>query len=109
MKFRLVTEDVLIASHHEGMDTNLNRCNDFKFNIKLKQLAKDTEVLRALNLVSMYSDKDNAVEFFVNYLNAFTNAKPDLQGNTVLQIMVTGKEYQWAILETEFIKALANG
>ena len=108
MKFRFVTEDVLIVSHHDGMDTNLNRCNDFKFNITVSELSRNTEMLRALNLVSMYANEDNAVEFFTNYLNAFTNAKPDLESDTLLQVMVTGRDHQRAVLETDFIKALAE-
>ena len=107
MIFRIVTEDVLIVSHYR-METNLSTTNDFKFNVLLSELATNKPLLSSLNLISMYSDKDDAVDFFVSYMNAFTNAKPEVTGNTLLQVMVTGRSNQFRLLETDFFKNLKH-
>lgn len=123
MILRLVSRRITIAT---GLNTkdNLKKGNDFKFNIKLEDLAVNPILLNALNLISMYAEsyvnqsrvgnpmialsfgksdspstKEKAIEFFKYYLGEFTQKKPELKEDDLLTIMVSDSEIQDDIIE----------
>ncbi len=125
MTFRLVTPRFCIVTDHEMVD-NLVIGNDFKFNIKVADLAINTKMLNALNLVSLYADsyennnrlgnpligavfgyteppstKEYAIRFFVTYLGAFINNEIELDQNDTLSIMVQDENIQNTILKVK--------
>jgi len=91
------------------MANNATYGPDFKFNITLQQLATDRELLMNLNLISMYSDKDCAVEFFIAYLSAFIRNDPtELYAMTKLQILVPDYDMQTSLKGTDYIKHILH-
>ena len=79
------TKDYLIGDDRMCADSERT------FNIRVDDLATNKDLLDALNLISMYADKDNAKSFFKSYLGAFAGdeeAHEYLTDNPLLKVLL---------------------